>query len=296
MQHVPAPPRPRRLNAALATLLLCTGLWLPASAQTESPLRHDPPLQLAQLFAEHHDPRHYWVSEKLDGVRALWDGQHLRFRSGAPIAAPAWFVAALPDQALDGELWLARGEFERLSGIVRSLQADDEAWRQVRFMVFDLPGAPGTFTERLAHLRTLLARHPVPWVAKVPQYRVSGRAELERTLTEVVNAGGEGLMLHHADARWSGGRTHELLKLKPWFDAEARVIGHTPGKGRYTGMMGALIVETPEGLRFRLGTGFTDAERRHPPALGQLVTYRYRGLTRTGKPRFASYWRIRDEP
>lgn len=112
----------------------------------------------------------------------------------------------------------------------------------------------------------------------------------------VVRGGGEGLMLHRADAPWLFGRGDALVKLKPWQDAEARVVAHVGGRGKYEGMLGALLVETPEGRRFRLGTGFTDAQRRDPPAVGAAVTYRYRGYTSSGLPRFASFMRVRELP
>jgi DNA ligase 1 len=51
-------------------------------------------------------------------------------------------------------------------------------------------------------------------------------------------------------------------------------------------------VETPEGVRFKLGTGLTDAQRKNPPAIGSVVTYRYRDVTPAGKPRFASFLRM----
>lgn len=255
-----------------------------------------PAVLLANNFDARIDPAHYWISEKLDGVRAVWDGAVLRFRSGATIAAPAWFVAGLPAQPLDGELWMGRDSFERLSGAVRRSQPDDEEWRAMRYMIFELPGVPGDFTTRVEAMRALVAAAGVPWLEAVEQFRVAGRAALQARLDEVVRDGGEGLMLHRADAPWLFGRDDALLKLKPWFDAEARVVAHVGGRGKYEGMLGALVVETPDGRRFRLGTGLTDAQRRDPPPIGTTVTYRYRGHTSTGLPRFASFMRVRSVP
>jgi DNA ligase-1 len=101
-------------------------------------------------------------------------------------------------------------------------------------------------------------------------------------------------MLHRADSQYATGRSAALLKLTPWQDAEARVVAHLPGKGKYAGMLGALQVQMPDGRRFALGSGFTDAERRNPPLLGTQVTYRYRELTRHGIPRFARFLRVRE--
>ena len=254
-----------------------------------------PPLLLADIYREGVALDRYWVSEKLDGVRAYWDGERLRSRKGNPINAPPWFVAHFPRVPLDGELWMGRGAFERLSGAVRRQRPDDAQWREIRFMVFDLPSSPATFDRRLQRLREMFETVASPYVALVEQFRVSGRAELMERLERVVAGGGEGLMLHKGSSLYAAGRSDDLLKLKTHEDAEAVVIGHLPGKGRLTGMLGALLVETPEGLRFRLGTGFSDEERRNPPPLGATVTYRHHGRTRNGVPRFASFLRIRDE-
>ncbi len=253
-----------------------------------------PPLLLAEVLRGDVDLSRYWVSEKLDGARAVWDGRSLRFRSGRPVPAPLWFVAGLPPEPLDGELWIGRGQFEALSGIVRRQQPRDEEWRRVRFMVFEQPDGAGSFSERIERLRAIVVRAGVPWLQMVEQFRVADRAALQARLDEVVAGGGEGLMLHRADAPYLTGRSDALLKLKPLLDAEATVIAHLPGRGRLAGMMGALRVETPAGLRFQIGTGFSDALRRAPPPVGSLITYQYRDLTRDGVPRFASYLRRRE--
>ncbi len=260
--------------------------WLGAGAL---PARALEPL-LARNAPAGIDPSAYLVSEKLDGVRALWDGQTLRFRSGRSVAAPAWFVAQLPAVALDGELWLGRGRFDALSAAVRRAEPVDAEWRQLRFHAFELPAGEGDFAQRAQRLQAFAGGV----VEVLEQMRLSSNAALRQRLAEVVAAGGEGLMLHRADAPLASGRSDWLLKLKPVSDAEARVIAHLPGRGRLAGLMGALDVQTPEGLRFKLGTGFTDAQRREPPPVGSLVTYRYRDLTPSGKPRFASFWRLAD--
>ncbi|MDI6746195.1 MAG: DNA ligase [Rhodocyclaceae bacterium] len=278
---------PRRIAAfpiLAAVLLLWSGLVRAADA---------PALLLAERYQGGIDVSQYWVSEKLDGVRAHWDGRQLRFRSGNPIPAPAWFIAALPAHPLDGELWLGRGSFDRLSGIVRRNIPDDAEWRQVRYKVFELPEAAGTFSERMKQLQALTVGR-AHWLQPVEQFRLADAKALKRKLDEVVKGGGEGLMLHRADAQYETGRSAALLKLTPWQDAEARVVAHLPGKGKYAGMLGALQVQMPDGRRFALGSGFTDAERRNPPLLGTQVTYRYRELTRHGIPRFARFLRVRE--
>ncbi|WP_107219514.1 DNA ligase [Thauera aromatica] len=275
------------------------GLFLGASSAVcggTEPSFAAPPAMHAERYHDGIDPADYWVSEKLDGVRAHWDGGRLHLRSGQPISAPAWFVAALPAVTLDGELWLGRRSFDRLSGLIRRNAPDDPGWREVRYMVFDIPGAEGDFSTRVHQLRALAERAAVPWLEAVPQTRVTDLRALQRRFEEVVRGGGEGLMLHRASARWTPGRSSALLKLTPWHDAEARVLAHLPGKGRLQGLTGSLLVETPDGRRFRLGSGLSDALRRTPPPPGTLVTYRYRELTPAGLPRFPRYLRVRDLP
>lgn len=267
----------------------------PAAAGAAETAPQPPALMLAQVYRPGIAVADFWVSEKLDGVRAYWDGQRLISRGGHPIRAPAWFSAGFPAQPLDGELWMGRGRFEAVSGTVRRLEPDEDAWRQVRYRVFDLPSDPGTFGERLARLEALVRTAANPRLERVEQTRIADHAALMQQLAAVVRAGGEGLMLHRDDARYRATRSADLLKVKLYRDAEARVVGHVPGKGKYRGMLGALEVEDARGRRFRLGTGFTDAERRDPPPLGSWVTFKYRGLTEEGLPRFASFLRIDPE-
>ncbi len=237
----------------------------------------------------------FWVSEKLDGIRAYWDGSRLLTRRGNPIAAPDWFTAGLPDRPLDGELWTGRGEFELVMSTVMDKAPDDSAWRRVHYKVFDLPDEPGNFSQRHRALQVVVNRYSVAHFGIVEQRRLSVQQGLADMLTAVTEQGGEGLMLRRELGPYRAGRQSGLFKLKSHQDADARVLAHIPGKGRLLGMMGALLVETAGGARFRIGTGFSDAQRRDPPPIGSLISYRYRGLTRKGKPRFASFLRQRED-
>ena len=102
----------------------------------------------------------------------------------------------------------------------------------------------------------------------VPQFRLSDAATLQKMLRDIVRNGGEGLMLHRDDAIYATGRSSALLKLTPWLDAEASVVAHLPGKGKYAGILGALRMELPDGRHFSLGSGLTDALRCNPPPVG----------------------------
>ena len=280
------------LGAALLPLLhLARAAALPDATPAPKPALRP---MLATPWQDGADPSDFLVSEKLDGVRAVWDGQVLRFRSGRPIAAPAWFLAGLPPVALDGELWLGRQRFETLSGRVRKQVPADEDWRALRYMVFDMPLDPAPFAQRAAHITDMVAAARHPWMQAVVQSRVADDAALQARLRAVVAAGGEGLVLHRADALWTPGRSDSVRKLKPLPDEEGTVLEVLPGKGKHKGRMGALLLQAPDGKTFRLGTGFSDAQRTHPPAVGSLVSYRYRDHTPKGLPRFASFLRVRE--
>ena len=279
------------MTRLLRGLSLVLALALPTITVAAEP----PAILLAEVYRNQVEVAQYLVSEKLDGVRAIWDGETLRFRSGKEISAPRWFVDGLPKRPLDGELWIARGTFDRLSGIVRKDVPDDNEWRQVRYMIFELPGAPGTFRERAEAMRDIARQANVPWLREIEQFSTVDRDSLQKRMNKVIKAGGEGLMLHRADALYETGRSDTLLKMKPWEDAEAVVIAHQPGKGKYAGMLGALRVRTSDGREFLLGTGFSDEQRRNPPPVGTTVTYRYRDFTVNGTPRFPSFLRPRTE-
>lgn len=252
---------------------------------------HTPQLMLANVYDDVDiDISQYWVSEKYDGVRAYWDGEKLWTRHGKVINAPPWFTRQLPRVPLDGELWAGRNRFELASSTVLDALAHDDSWREIRFMIFDLPTDTRTFDQRLAALNAMQSvLSPVARI--VPQHRISSRDELLNELHRIVAQGGEGLMLHRGKSLYRGERTDDLLKMKPARDAEAKVIGYSPGKGKYAGMIGALIVETPEALRFSVGSGLSDADRIDPPKIGTRITYRYQTLTANGVPRFARYVR-----
>jgi len=264
-------------------------LLLIASAVNAAP----PKLQLANVYHDEIDLQAYWVSEKYDGVRAYWDGRQLLSRQGNIIRAPAWFTDVLSETPMDGELWIARGQFERLSGIVRRHSPDPDDWREIKYMVFDLPGNKQIFDHRLQAIKQLIVEINSPHIQAVAQRKIASRARLMRELDEVVSQQGEGLMLRRGASLYAGKRNEDLLKLKKYADAEAVVIEHLPGKGKFTGMLGSLLVETADRRRFRIGTGFSHLDRQNPPPIGALITYQYFGLTNTGLPRFASYLRVR---
>ena len=237
----------------------------------------------------------WYMSEKLDGVRAYWNGSELLSRQGNAFAAPDWFTADLPPFELDGELWTAPGEFEAIVSIV-SRDRPPSGWRRITYNIFEVPNAPGDFDARLAKLRDYLEEHPAGPVRIIAQVECRDREHLLAMLAEVEARGGEGLVVRNPRARYQTGRNAAAMKVKSFDDMEGKVVGYRAGTGKYAGKIGSLQVEIPGGIRFYIGSGLKDRDREKPPPLGSIVTFKHQGFTRSGKPRFASFLRVREEP
>lgn len=256
-------------------------------------LAQPPKLSHGVAYRSHVDIENYLVSEKLDGVRAYWNGTNLLSRKGNIFHAPKWFIASLPSRMLDGELWIARGAFEKTVSTVRKHRPVDSEWRQVKYMLFELPDASGDFSQRYHLMQEIVKTTNVPHLQVINQKNIKSAEELTTLLEKVVQQGGEGLMLHRKNSFYKTGRTNDIIKVKKRYSAEAVVIKHLPGKGKFSGMLGALIVENKEGRQFRIGTGFSEQQRRIPPDIGSTITYSYYGFTAKGVPRFPSFLRKR---
>lgn len=254
--------------------------------------KQEPHLLLAEVWNQSIDPTGWWMSEKYDGVRGYWDGRRLWSRKGNLFHAPDYFLAELPrDIALDGELWLGYGKFEETTSIVRS-EVPDDRWKRIHFMVFDAPKAEGAFEKRMQFLRATVPADN-RFIRIVTQERCPGTTQLLAARDRVVRQGGEGLMLRQPESLYEPRRSPTLLKVKPYDDAEATVTGYQPGQGKFAGQLGALRVRTSDGREFSIGSGLSEAERASPPPVGTVITYRFRGLTAKGMPRFPSYFRVR---
>jgi len=209
------------------------------------------------------------ISEKYDGVCAVWDGRDLRSRTGHPFEAPAWFTAALPACPLRGELWCGRGQFERVLSVING--AADSAWESVTYMVFDAPAGVEIAGANVTRVRR--------WSV--------GAGNLRTELDRIVAAGGEGLVIRSRDGT--------DYKLKPITDDDAVVIGHAAGNGCNATRCGALLVRDRAGRQFRLGSGLRNAQRDNPPKVGAVVRFRHQGRTAKGLPRFAVFLDVRAE-
>lgn len=230
-----------------------------------------------------------WLaSEKLDGIRGYWDGKKLYSRNGKLLPMPPGWADNFPPFPLDGELFIARGDFDRTSGKIR--RGD---WDGVKLYVFDLPKASGTLPQRLAVLKQWLKTHLTDHLIVIEQIPITDIHHVQRLLAEIEEKGGEGLILREPKAPYLAGRSSKMLKLKSRHDDECTVIAHHTGQGKYSHLLGSLSCRLTNGDVIRIGSGFSDAERANPPPIGSIITFRYRGMTSTGKPRFATFWRIR---
>ena len=265
-----------------------------AAASPVAKEKKTPALLLAETWDGEQDVTGWLYSEKLDGVRAYWTGTHFLSRQGNVYHAPAWFTQDLPPFALDGELWLARKSFQRTVSVVRRHDGSDQ-WREIRYVVFDAPALDEPFERRLKACREHFDDRPSFFVDVLPHFACRGADHLRVELDNIERLGGEGLMVRRPDALYEPGRSSTLLKVKRFLEAEARVIDYEPGRGRHQGRLGAVIVEFGDGVRFAVGSGFTDAQREHPPAIGSVITFRYQELSDRGVPRFPTFVRVRTD-
>lgn len=266
-----------------------------SATSTESVSAGEPPILLAHPWDTLSDVSGWWMSEKLDGVRAYWDGKQFISRQGNVYMAPDWFIEDLPDDVhLDGELWLGRKMFQKAVSIVRRMDKNDQ-WKDIKFLVFDAPKLAEPFEARIAFIRQFLDERQTKYAEPHVHTRCESTDHLKEELARVEALGGEGLMLRKPGSKYEVGRSYTLLKVKSFFDADAVVIEHLPGAGRHKGRMGALNVQMADGTKFSVGTGFSDAQRDNPPAVGAIISFRYQELTDAGVPRFPSFLRVRTD-
>ena len=264
----------------------------PVAAAADGEEAAGPPLLLAETWDTAADLSGWWMSEKLDGVRAYWDGKQFLSRHGNLFHAPDWFVEGLPDVPLDGELWIARKAFQRTVGIVRR-QDKTDLWKECQVPGLRRPGVKDRFEERIEFVTETFARKEHLYAAVHAHERCRSIDHLREELARVEALGGEGLMLRQPGSTYEVGRSSTLLKVKTFHDAEATVIGHQGGAGKHKGRLGALLVRLADGTEFSVGTGFSDNQREAPPAIGSTITFRYQELSDAGVPRFPSFVGVR---
>ncbi len=275
------------LHLGLMLVLICCGVNVQAQE-----IQYLPP-KLMLLKTYHGQNLNGWVmSEKLDGIRGYWTGKLLYSRQKRILTPPAYFIKDFPPFALDGELFTERGDFENISRIVRSQK--DKGWAKMKLYVFDVPNAEGNLWQRLNKLQTYLKTHPNLHIKIIPQIPIQSRTQMMAFFHQIVENGGEGIVVRNPTVSYQFGRSDQILKFKPLFDEECKVVAYHAGKGKFAGMLGAISCKNKRGT-FRIGSGFSDNERRNPPPIGAIITYQYRGLTNKGLPRFATFYRVKSD-
>jgi len=249
---------------------------------------------LLKTYDDSQNVTGWLMSEKLDGMRAIWDGKSLKSRQGNPIYAPSWFLQALPPFAVDGELWTKRNDFENIVSIVRQ-HSPDARWQTISYQIFEVPNQQGGLLDRLAVLQLYLESHPSSFLKIIPQSPVQSASHLKEELNHIISFGGEGLVVRNPDSRYQTGRSSQALKVKSYQDSECTVIAIKEGKGKYVGKAGSLHCQLPSGLSFYIGSGLSDKQRLSPPKIGSTITFKYYGLTKNNIPRFPVFLRIRQQ-
>lgn len=267
----------------LTALLLCFSLLSYAQ---------QPDVLLLKTYDSSQDVTGWLMSEKLDGMRAIWNGHMLTSRQGNPINAPQWFIDGLPPFAIDGELWTKRGDFENVLSIVRQ-QTPDDRWRSISYNIFEVPNQSGGLLARLAVLEDYLTKHPQTFVKIIKQSPISSSNQLKTDLERITALGGEGLVVRKPETQYHSGRSADDLKVKQYQDAECTVIGYKAGQGKYKGKTGALQCQLLSGLTIYIGSGLSDQQREFPPKIASLITFKYYGYTKNNIPRFPVFMRVR---
>ena len=231
-----------------------------------------------------------WVmSEKLDGIRAYWNGKNLISRGGKIIHAPKWFTKNYPPFEIDGELWSKRKDFENISSIVRD-KTPSPKWHEIKHYIFEVPNVKGGLFERLEKVKPYESKY----IKIIPQKQVKNRKDLQKFLKNIEKLGGEGVVVRDPNATYINKRTSKALKVKSFLDAECEVVKILKGKGKYSAIMGSIECKLSNGTLFKIGSGFSDEQRSNPPQIGDVVTFKYKEMTKYGKPRFSVFLRVRE--
>jgi len=252
---------------------------------------HGQNLQKAKVYHGYENITGWLMSEKLDGIRGYWDGRQLKSKNGNIIHAPKWFTKDFPSFELDGELWTKRGDFENIQSIVLSDTPTDK-WKEVTYNIFEVPNKEGNFTQRLQFARKYLQN--IKHVYIIKQIKCKNREHLNKFLNEIEKLAGEGVMIKNPNRSYFAGRSSSILKVKNFQDMEGKVISVNKGKGKFKNMMGSLTLLLENNVTFKLGGGFNLEQRKSPPPIGKYITFKYHGLTKNKKPKFASFLRVRE--
>jgi ATP dependent DNA ligase domain len=250
-----------------------------------------------------------WLaSEKLDGVRAYWDGENLLSRQGKKLNAPLSFTKNFPKFALDGELYAKELKFEEIQATVMDKLPDEKAWKRLKFHVFDVPEASGGLLDRLEILAKFLKNEPNQNLIIIKQIKMRDNAQFLKFTEDIIVKGGEGAVVREPNTPYERKRSKNAFKFKKFKDAECEVIAINKGSGKYVKFAGSLTCkalggkddeekagEPKSGTIFKIGSGLSDEQRTNPPNIGSIITYKFQNLSSYGKPRFPIFLRVRED-
>jgi len=243
-----------------------------------------PDLFLLNNYSDDTNITSWYMSEKLDGVRAYWDGKQLISRNGQVFDAPLFFTNDFPKIELDGELWNKRGNFSSISSIVNTKLTKVD-WKELTYNIFEVPNAAGTLLTRLSNVEES------QYIKIIQQTKVKDKKHLDAFLKIVEKKGGEGVVVRDGSLNYYVGRNNNALKVKSYIDTECEVLRHSKGNGKYKNVLGSLECKMDNNKVIKIGTGFSDAQRENPPEIGCIITFKYYGLTSKGNPRFPVFLR-----
>ena len=247
-----------------------------------------PDLLLLNKYSEDINVTSWYMSEKLDGIRAYWDGEKLISRSGKVFATPNFFTVYFPKHKLDGELWSKRGDFANIVSIVNQKKPHN-GWENLTYNIFEVPDANGSLLQRLKTLKS-----EFKYLKVIEQIKVRDKQHLNEFLKTVEEKGGEGIVVRDGSLHYYTGRNNSSLKVKSYIDEECEVVGYNKGQGKYEGMVGSLSCRMKNMQVINIGSGLSDHQRAVPPKIGAIITFKYYGLTSKGNPRFPIFLYVRD--
>ena len=245
-------------------------------------------LQKAKTYDNSFEIKNWLMSEKLDGIRAYWDGKNLLSKNGNIIYAPLWFTKDFPNFELDGELWTKRNDFENIQSIVLD-KTPSTNWSEITYNIFEVPNTKGNFTNRLKKIKNWQEKNSNKYIKIIKQIKCKDKEHLNTYLNKLINKKAEGIMIKNPKLEYFTGRSNHILKVKKFKDMEAKVIGINYKNKKFK----SLVLKLDNGIIFNLGNGFTKQERLNHPKIADIVTFKYYNLTKFGKPKFASFLRIR---
>jgi DNA ligase 1 len=248
-------------------------------------------LNLEKPKIYHNQKINNWLmSEKLDGIRAYWDGKNLYTKNGNPIFTPKEFTNNFPSFELDGELWTKRDDFENIQNIVLD-KSPSSKWNEISYNIFEAPNSKGNFYKRVEKIKIWFENNPNNNVNIIKQYLCKDEEDLDTFLEKIISLKGEGVIIKNPNLEYINKRSQNSLKVKKFYDDEG-IIQKINYKNN---QMKSLTIKLKNGTTFNLGNGFSDIQRVNPPKVGEQITFKYYGLTKNGKPKFASFLRVRNQ-